>query len=188
MALSQKALSTKRCIKTPASEHKGAPSHRQKAPSAKRCIKTCPHPSRRCRGQPCVRKHRAPKGALRPGALSTRSSCDCPVRKHQAPKGALRRLLAGVVHVDLHRRQKAPSAKRCITTCSGHLLPSVRAPVRKHRAPKGALRQYEWDRHIRHTQWVRKHQAPKGALRLEIADIWGRVFDALESTEHQKVH
>ena len=69
MALSQKALSTKRCIKTPASEHKGAPSHRQKAPSAKRCIKT---------GFACVvidgvicnvRKHRAPKGALRRDVL-----------------------------------------------------------------------------------------------------------------------
>ena len=63
---------------------------RQKAPSAKRCIKTDNQrpPHRDLPG--FVRKHRAPKGALRP---------------------ASRRLGQTVC-----RRQKAPSAKRCIKT------------------------------------------------------------------------
>ena len=63
---------------------------RQKAPSAKRCIKTStPHPY----GDPSpshVRKHRAPKGALRPYKVKT-----------------FAQLIEG---------QKAPSAKRCIKT------------------------------------------------------------------------
>ena len=62
----------------------------QKAPSAKRCIKTLRYrrPNRSTRGR--VRKHRAPKGALRPTIGAT-----------------VGRPMPG---------QKAPSAKRCIKT------------------------------------------------------------------------
>ena len=87
----------------------------QKAPSAKRCIKTG-HATRPTHAQYPVRKHRAPKGALRlPITLELGEAVKNEVRKHRAPKGALRPwdLRANV------RRQ---------------------AGVRKHRAPKGALR------------------------------------------------
>ena len=61
----------------------------QKAPSAKRCIKTR---TRIC--STCQRKL---------------------VRKHRAPKGALRHLLLTLEGAS-RLRQKAPSAKRCIKT------------------------------------------------------------------------
>ena len=65
-----------------------------------------------------VRKHRAPKGALRPAiANSPTHSGLFLVRKHRAPKGALR-------HVK--------------KTYMGFPL----LGVRKHRAPKGALRRW----------------------------------------------
>ena len=87
---SQKAPSAKRCIKTVYREIDESFEDGQKAPSAKRCIKTAAHfgrellrmacqkaPSaKRCiktfevvrvdHGAESVRKHRAPKGALRP--------------------------------------------------------------------------------------------------------------------------
>ena len=88
----QKAPSAKRCIKTmetPSANRQTTLS--QKAPSAKRCIKTgCSSPLRSTRRR--VRKHRAPKGALRPGATPfPRPTSPLSVRKHRAPKGALRR-------------------------------------------------------------------------------------------------
>ena len=70
----------------------------QKAPSAKRCIKTTParEPSV---NRVFVRKHRAPKGALRLQCLDD--------------------------HSVVFARQKAPSAKRCIKTFSGLLILST---------------------------------------------------------------
>ena len=61
-----------------------------------------------------VRKHRAPKGALRlPAGSVIREIFE--VRKHRAPKGALR--LNPVVFVGKQLlSQKAPSATRCIKT------------------------------------------------------------------------
>ena len=87
----------------------------QEAPSAKRCIKTVSGATgRRGEGQ-TVRKHRAPKGALRLAAVVTASGSFLLVRKHRAPKGALRPKYEYVKHEDANN-------------------------VRKHRAPKGALR------------------------------------------------
>ena len=66
LLMCQKAPSAKRCIKTDAQKKiiellfAG-----QKAPSAKRCIKTTPRTMTRQPRRPPVRKHRAPKGALR---------------------------------------------------------------------------------------------------------------------------
>ena len=65
----------------------------QKAPSAKRCIKT-----------------------LRESHLKTREFTR--VRKHRAPKGALRRTLVTTWHRNLFSGRKAPSAKRRINTCA----------------------------------------------------------------------
>ena len=87
-----------------------------------------------------VRKHRAPKGALRPGVYLLLASEYPQVRKHRAPKGALRRAL----------------------------IPQGRCPlrvVRKHRAPKGALRHCLLVHRSLNGHRVRKHRAPKGALR-----------------------
>ena len=60
-------------------------------------------------------------------------------------------------------RQKAPSTKRCIKTCS-----TIRAMcpviVRRHRAPNGALRLF-LEVIFFPFSFVRKHRAPKGALR-----------------------
>ena len=139
-----------------------APAFGQKAPSAKRCIKTCQDV---CQSGAwlAVRKHRAPRGALRQrpvqGCFNFVTSQKAPsakrciktghknrphqhvtlVRKHRAPKGALRRRQRAT---PLRRRathQKAPSAKRCIKIVQKP-RPRWSVGVRKHRAPKGALR------------------------------------------------
>ena len=68
----------------------------QKAPSAKRCIKTSIPTSFLVIWIVVVRKHRAPKGALRRGKASS------PARRHSG--------------------QKAPSAKRCIKTLKPFLV------------------------------------------------------------------
>ena len=142
-----------------------------------------------------VRKHRAPKGALRP--LTSKLGCDTGplVRKHRAPKGALRRMVGRFRPLRVVSRQKSPSAKRCIKTrmldrqnsdrasqkapsakrciktrCTGARgLCSYR--VRKHRAPKGALRRSCWLVLSVGGGPVRKHRAPKGALRP--LRLWG---------------
>ena len=87
-----------------------------------------------------VRKHRAPKGALRLRVQATQVKIVI-VRKHRAPKGALRLVLLLQRFNGRRVGQKAPSAKRCIKTGKDCFSEdSVCADVRKHRAPKGALR------------------------------------------------
>ena len=89
------------------------------------------------------------------------------VRKHRAPKGALRHAELRIQTNGRLGSQKAPSAKRCIKTPR---LRSARWPlssVRKHRAPKGALRPWALEAFAEGRDiYVRKHRAPKGALRL----------------------
>ena len=87
-----------------------------------------------------VRKHRAPKGALRHCRRSSPAPRSSTVRKHRAPKGALRPPQGRFLRRDLGR-------------------------VRKHRAPKGALRLEGAVRDGAVRSCVRKHRAPKGALR-----------------------
>ena len=70
------------------------------------------------------------------------------VRKHRAPKGALRQAAERVGHWPL-QGQKAPSAKRCIKTGGGHGVWAGILGVRKHRAPKGALRHTDHWHHER---------------------------------------
>ena len=89
----------------------------QKAPSAKRCIKTGARSPTGSRSIGGVRKHRAPKGALRLRGVQSGVRGSKAVRKHRAPKGALR-----LGDTD--------------TNAISVLI------VRKHRAPKGALRRH----------------------------------------------
>ena len=135
----------------------------QKAASAKRCIKTQRGRQRHRRSFPRVRKHRAPKGALRPAELVPCALAANQFRKHRAPKGALR---------------------------AGQALPDAleRGQVRKHRAPKGALR-HAMRGLAGNLVPVRKHRAPKGALRPKNPLVFGvGERGRSESTERQKVH
>ena len=61
-----------------------------------------------------VRKPPAPEGALR-RSFRRSSVCTRSVRKYPAPEGALRHV-PGPVVVDLREGQKAPSTRRCIKT------------------------------------------------------------------------
>ena len=61
----------------------------QKAPSTKRCIKTATEVAQASNPK-TVRKHRAPNGALRRRRLGSRAEHTPKVRKHRAPNGALR--------------------------------------------------------------------------------------------------
>ena len=112
-----------------------------------------------------VRKHRAPKGALRhvvDGSLPVILVHD--VRKHRAPNGALR-LDKGENPKTLPECRKAPSAKRCIKTRRVLGVQEVDFEVRKHQAPKGALRPVGVHGDTGDEIHVRKHRAPNGALR-----------------------
>ena len=57
------------------------------------------------------------------------------VRKHRAPKGALRLDGIATQRISDHVRQKAPSAKRCIKTELERSSLNQFCFVRKHRAP-----------------------------------------------------
>ena len=170
----------------------------QKAPSAKRCIKTTTIRSlepkgtvvRKPPGLPPtrlpVRKHRAPKGALR-RVNRCGKKYDLDVRKHRAPKGALRPSPSQPSTFASWMSQKAPSGKRCIKTFLLACLNPVNLhKVRKHRAPKGALRLIS-ALVSAGILAVRKHRAPKGALRLrEIFELKELALPGSESTEHPK--
>ena len=159
----------------------------QKAPSAIRCIKTGVLLSCCVVWFLLVRKHRAPKGALRLAGGDHDAAFGCCVRKHRAPKGALRLvpcahccfLLGGV------RKHRAPKGALRLNDDSS----AVMAPlVRKHRAPKGALRPRTPPAPTPRPQAVRKHRAPKGALRPGTLDMRSDCICESESTERQKVH
>ena len=160
-----------------------------------------------------VRKHRAPKGALRllfwvcecalvpfgqkaPSAKRCIKTGDIDrhvysvslVRKHRAPKGALRPEVGAVVEFAALVGQKAPSAKRCIKTRRARRWCTCGRSVRKHRAPKGALRRSTTVSPAELVVSVRKHRAPKGALRPPCPRRAANGRSASESTERQKVH
>ena len=114
---SQKSPSAKSCFITRLLSSQCVYPHcaLQKAPSAKRCIKTLSCCQLRGRGTR-VRKHRAPKGALRLRPHIEPEPVHVRVRKHRAPKGALRLIDGHFFEVHWFACQKAPSAKRCIKT------------------------------------------------------------------------
>ena len=171
---------------------------RQKAPSAKRCIKTHSCPSGRT-STGLVRKHRAPKGALRLGAYAMTgvdlpdqkapsakrciktatkrgpfARCPGAVRKHRAPNGALRQVLPQRSVVDVVPSQKAPSAKRCIKTPLSLICRLEERFRQKVPSAKRCIKTCDSLIMAIARDSVRKHQAPKGALRL------GRVMSAPE--------
>ena len=83
------------------------------------------------------------------------------VRKHRAPKDALRDLLTEEGQRSLVVGQKALSAKKCIETLPQQKYPEeYSCTVRKHRAPKGALRLPVDVRGMEDGDLVRKHRAP----------------------------
>ena len=96
----QKAPSTIRCIKTQDEFAVRRPLGSQKAPSTIRCIKTPLPPSSRS-GRRLVRKHQAPKGALRHRLVRSRRHRLLRVRKQQALKGARRHFPRLVVRSDV---------------------------------------------------------------------------------------
>ena len=134
----------------------------QKAPSAKRCIKTSRF-SFVSIAFSFVRKHRAPKGALRPGS--------------------------GLRGWSVVPRQKAPSAIRCTKTPEATVAAPAAAPVRKHQAPKGALRPH--GNNFRVSVYLRRQKAPS-AKRCIKTDSHTRCrrsgYCMSESTERQKMH
>ena len=110
-----------------------------------------------------VRKHRAPKGALRLNERRPPHRAE-QVRKHRAPKDALlhvhENIDPGFFTLVQRNRQKAPSTKRCIKSSRPRTSRSCESCVRKHRAPKGALRPNPTSSSIVHLS-VRKHRAAK---------------------------
>ena len=121
--------------------HDVIPGHRrcdtpgsQKAPSAKRCIKTSNRAPEFPR-EPKVRKHRAPKGALR--SLPGRVDTVLVSQKAPSAKRCIKTLSTSTAACV--SRQKAPSAKRCIKTMLDSGCPllnhsaSQKAPSAKRR-------------------------------------------------------
>ncbi len=108
----QKAPSAIRRIKTSRRHATRRTRGRSESPSAIRCIKTSPAGGPKCSPSD-VRKHRAPKGALRLVVVVVKEH-QVRVRKHQAPKGALRHTKLVLFVRPLDFCQKAPSTIRCI--------------------------------------------------------------------------
>ena len=121
-----------------------------------------------------VRKHRAPKGALRHKTGADGRSFVNTGLSQKAPSAKRRiKTIMGVNFTgNLINSQKAPSTKRCIKTPT--VFSCLHRPtwVRKHRAPKGALRRHGDVTVRRKAQVVRKHRAPKGALRALQSWVW----------------
>ena len=87
----------------------------QKAPSAKRCIKTTRTMSFMFEVTG-VRKHRAPKGALRRCTDDGAGGKLLWRQKVPSAKRCIKTVLYQTLKTPVECRQKAPSAKRCIKT------------------------------------------------------------------------
>ena len=90
-----------------------------------------------------------------------------PVRKHRAPKSALRRRLRRRFRDGRRTSQKAPSAKRCIKTELSCFVDVIEEDGHSQKAPsaKRRIKTIRCRASARHGGCVRKHRAPKGALR-----------------------
>ena len=135
-----------------------------------------------------ARKHRAPKGALRPPEQFVQLGNLVRQKAPSAPNFARNSLLLTLYQLseiaefqrsDFKRRNNRPGitcnifaepsaarTKRCIMTAKSSSLDHRRSRVRKHRAPKGALRPDNYPERSSKRTRVRKHREPKGALRL----------------------
>ena len=134
-------------------------SQRRKLPSAKRCIRTRdPCRLRSCPG--LVRKHRAPKGALR--LIQEQNWLFIWIVRQKAPS-AKRCIKTKVLRLSETRRrhsQKAPSAKRCIKTMRPRLFACVRAPGQKAPSAKRCIKTLHSCASVGSRSRVRKHRAP----------------------------
>ena len=109
------------------------------------------------------------------------------VRKHPAPKGALRRVLLYVACCE--KCQKAPSAKRCIKTSRPRSPATRPRSVRKHPAPKGALRPVG-EGHVAFGEEAgQKAPSAKRCIKTHWSPFLREgVLVVSESTQRQKVH
>ena len=141
----------------------------QKAPSAKRCIKTKVWtPSGNVTVAVCVRKHRAPKGALRPRPRRGHGHCPRRVRKHRAPESfACNSFSSNFNERRIPRHLNGAASSLEGVEAELHATFSSNPP---RSAPKGALRLLLKISVALTQMLVRKHQAPKGALRLAVGD------------------
>ena len=96
-------------------------------------------------------------------SLATGGATRRAVRKHRAPKGALRQKITQIRHIHAWCSQKARSTKRCIKTFT-RLTKSLSDSGQKARSTKRCIKTSKVYSGIRFSL-VRKHQAPNGALR-----------------------
>ena len=159
--------------------------------------------------QNSVRKHRAPKGALRPRiplnpSMMRVMSQKAPSAKRRikttkriSPSTALRQKAPSAKRCiktprgctrtrSAHRRQKAPSAKRCIKTVGDWRRGGGLASRQKAPSAKRCIKTYKGGTVLFVAFVVRKHRAPKGALRLSFAFFADNGVALSESTERQK--
>ena len=136
---------------------------------------------------PEVRKHRAPKGALRRPSGKTSTGLLQLVGKHRAPKGALRNHVEYAIRPIGGNGQKTPSAKRCIKTACGH------AGYRQRwcqKAPSAKRCIKTVNTQLLGTSHATSQKAPS-AKRCIKTKPTGQAYAVLtlsESTERQKVH
>ena len=186
MIRSQKAPSAKRCIKTHVLNtwHMFSVSS-QKAPSAKRCIKTLEGDG--CLDAPSsVRKHRAPKGALRQTHEALADADEVSVRKHRAPQiSHVIPFFQLCTNSQKSRNFNDPTSN---VETTGRELRATFLRNHPRPAPNGALRQINEPRLSAH---VAGQKAPSTKrcikTKLKTLDTVDRRNES-ESTERQMVH
>ena len=185
----QKAPSAKRCIKTKlTTKTVDIDGLGQKAPSAKRCIKTARSGGTIAGARLSVRKHRAPKGALRLKYSPLHLTPSEIRQKAPSAKRCIKTQNDLSVDVLIHARQKAPSAKRCIKTGEGVGIWSPENTRQKAPSAKRCIKTRPLSTPAFTPPSVRKHRAPKGALRPKSDARKAAARERSESTERQKVH
>ena len=161
----------------------------QKAPSAKRCIKTGRCWSAISHSMLRVRKHQAPRGALRQGSTRTPEESYIMCQKAPSTKRCIKTPRLPALRTLFASGQKAPSAKRCIKTCHRKLPNPFRAvPRQKAPSAKRCIKTCEKDLHGFSFAWCQKAPSAKRCIKTVVVFFTGKVPFLSESTEPQKVH
>ena len=161
----------------------------QKAPSAKRCIKTSSLSFLRVSifG---VRKHRAPKGALRRGVTAVKVTRVQTSQKAPSAKRCIKTWpRPGLPRDTRAHRQKAPSAKRCIKTSTRRRRASRSLRGQKAPSAKRCIKTAPMDQ--RHPMGRRSQKAPSAKRCIKTVTAHTTINTSTstsESTERQKVH